>query len=288
MRWIVGLVSAAIALHASRAAATSCEEDAPVWQEGRASPLDAEDYPGAPEHLAVPLDATPWELAYCDSGEPAEPTCVIADGGDGIPLMTEDIGREFCARDFTDAVGDTSQSYLRRYIPPEPLTPGRTYTIECRRFNPQPGTFRVRDSDEPAAPPVAIEVTRSYFSRGDTEGCCGGRGDVLELDFSDMSPAYLAEGGYIEAVYPSGQHLAFIRPDGEHYVIPWVHGVIELTPVSASGVRGETLALDAREVDGDLVYIPCAVTGRRPTMALWLLAPLVWIGVHGRRRRRSA
>ena len=109
-----------------------------------------------------------------------------------------------------------------------------------------------------------------------------------EDDESRLRQLHGIVGGYIEAVFPGGQHLAFIRTEGEHFVLPYTTELIALTPVSASGERGETLVLDGDEVDGDLVYIPCDITGRRPGAALWLLMPLAWIYAMGRRRRRCA
>jgi hypothetical protein len=293
MRLIAPLLALAVAGIAARAAATSCYIPEPPWQDGAATPFDGDGFEDEADPVAVPLDAQPWERINCFSNTVIDPgvTCelVPADGAVPIPLTVEYVGTELCTDDPDAAVDDTYPAYIRRFIPPAPLIPGRDYRIDCSDGG--PGTFHVRDSDERAAPPTALELVDTYYQRNDDEGCCGGLGDVLQLEFSEMDPAYLEEGGYIEAVYPGGQTLAFVRPQGDRFILPPVDGIIALTPVSASGVRGETVALDAGEVDGDLVYIPCDIAshraGGRPGAALWLLAPIVLLAAQTRRRRRS-
>ena len=80
-------------------------------------------------------------------------------------------------------VEDTSNSVIRRFVPPMPLPPG-TYTIECQDPKAYPGTFEVREGDVPAAPVSPLELTESHRTRGDDGGCCTGLGDVIELRFA--------------------------------------------------------------------------------------------------------
>lgn len=285
MRLIYACLSLATLGIAARAAATSCALVEHPWESGSGGPLD-EGWGGPDEpEILVPVDAQLWQRVPCGPKEPAVTgTCELVDEAETtrVVVATEHVGAQFCE----DANGEryASRYYIRRFIPPAPLTPGEGYSIQCEDPRTFPGSFRVRDSEVAAALAPAIELASAFVSRGDDGGCCS-EGDRLELRFADMDPEYLREGGYIEAVYPGGQHLVFMRPEGDRFVLPGLYEVIELTPVSASGVRGQTLVLDAGEADGDLVYVPCDVSGRRPVHGLWLLAPLVWVYARARRRR---
>lgn len=293
MRLIFPLLTLAVAGIAARAAATSCLIDEPPWQDSEATPIAEFLVDGEPDVIAVPLDAQPWQRVNCYSDTTIDfaATCelVPADGAVPIAVDVEYVGTELCAEDSDAAVDDSRLYYVRRFVPSAPLIPGRAYEIDCS--DGAVGTFHVRDTDEPAARPTALELVDTYYRRNDDQGCCGGLGDVIELEFADMDPTFLRQGGYIEAVYPSGQVLVFVRPEDERFILPPVDGEIALTPVSASGARGETISLDAGEVDGDLVYIPCDIAGSRasarPGAALWLLAPILLLAAQTRRRRRS-
>ena len=110
------------------------------------------------------------------------------------------------------------------------------------------------------------------------------RTDALAVEGLDA--AYLAEGGYIEAVLTSGQRFVFGSYPGQ-IVVPAGDDHVTLTPVSAAGVRGKSIEINLDEIGGDLVYIPCSIATRTSPAALWLLAPFVWIFAHGKRRRRA-
>ncbi len=89
-----------------------------------------------------------------------------------------------------------------------------------------------------------------------------------------------------EVVYAGGWRYAVTRPlNGEFFVLPPTRDPFTLTPVAADGTRGETM--ETGEVDGDLVYLPCNAAVRPTPFAPWLLAPFVWMCVHGRRRRAA-
>jgi hypothetical protein len=192
-------------------------------------------------------------------------------------VTVELAGEEACAQDGAD-------SYIRRFVPDEPLVAGAQYTVACADGE---GSFaaQVRDDEVPAAPPTAISDVDVHYTRDD-EGCCGG-GDYVELRIGDTEAAYLGEGGYIELAYADGRRYAISRPRGgaEFYTLPPTHDEFTLTPVAADGTRGDTVATG--EVDGDLVYLPCNAAMRPTPFAPWLLAPFVWICVHGRRGRRA-
>lgn len=289
MRLTYAYLSLAILGVAARAAATSCLEEEAPWQDGGASPLGRGEPDEDPPDLRVPLDARPWEMVSCSSLEPAiTGRCELVDGDLRLAVAVEQDGAGFCERAYTERVDYTHPYYIRRFVPAMPLTPGRRYAIECQDPVEYPGVFEVRADDTPAAPAPPIVLASARFVRTDDGGCCGDGPDLLELRLDDMQPAYLAEGGYIEAVYPNGQRLALVRAQDDHFELPFTREVIELTPVSAAGVRGETLVYDTADADGDPVYIPCAISPRRPDAALWLLAPLGWIFAQRRRARRPA
>lgn len=289
MRLIYPCLSLLVAGFAVRAAATSCLYIEDPWQDPEASPLDGDDaLDGAPGvQVQVPVDASVWELVPCGPKEPAtRPRCEAIDAADArVPVTTTLVGDDYCQHPREDRVEYTHIFYLRHYTPTQPLTPGQTYTLECE--DAFPGSFTVRDTTTPAAEPTPIEVNRTWLRRGDDGGCCGSTGDVLELYVADRAPAFLAEGGYIEAKYPSGQHLVLGPTSDDHFSLPGAHSDIELTPVSASGVRGETLTIDGDDLYGEAVYIPCDIRGQRPTAALWLLLPLLALRVQTRRRRSA-
>ncbi|HEY0134303.1 MAG TPA: hypothetical protein VGB85_09490, partial [Nannocystis sp.] len=132
------------------------------------------------------------------------------------------------------------------------------------------------------AAPTALTLIEARYSRDDN-GCCG-HGDDIEIDLEGLDGAYLQEGGYIEATLASGQRFVF---DSDPIVVPAEADHVTLTPVSARGVRGESIEIDVSEIGGDLVYIPCSIGTRTPPAALWLLAPFAWIFAHGQRRRRA-
>ena len=280
MRLLVYGLSLAVLGIAARAEATSCAEVTPPWYDGYAGPLYTADQP-------LPVDGQPWQLVDCSSELVALDACELVDAeAQRTPVVVEQVGAEFCERPSRERVSDTSASFIRRFVPPAPLVAG-TYMIECEGRKGALGVFEIRETDSPAAPASPLVFTTTHLSRGDEGGCCTGFGDVVELRVAE-DPAYLDEGGYVEVKYPGGQHLALTHTEDGQFVLPWDQVVVELTPVSASGARGETLVLDLAEVDGDLAFVPCNVGGRPPSAALWLLAPLAWMYAQGRRRRRGA
>lgn len=259
------------------AAATSCyqeKEDTShnVWLE------DDED------EADVPVDAVLWQTPDCPYGHPPRvPACELVRYVDDEKVTSgftvELVGDEACARGSGEV--DGHDSYLRRFVPDEPLIAGAEYSVICA--DGEGGfTFTVRGDEEPAAPPEALTDVDVHYTRDD-EGCCGG-GDFVELRIGDLDAAYLGEGGYIEIVYAGGWRYGLTRPrNGEFFVLPPTRDPFTLTPVAADGTRGETARTG--EVDGDLVYLPCNAAVRPTPFAPWLLAPFVWMCVHGRRRR---
>ena len=266
---------------AGRAAATSCGE--PPWDYQIESSLGV--YGGG---VPVPTDAHPWTIGSCYGGPPAKPTgCVFLDQTEPLEIAAEVEGTDgsACNVDFYSLPGSASVNIIYTFVPAEPLTPAHVYRVEC---DGEPwGELEVRDNDTPAAAPAALEVVDTHYSR-DNNGCCGS-GDDIQIEIANAGEGYLAEGGYIDVGLSSGQRFAAGRDTV--IVVPPAEGIITLTPVSASGVRGETVEVDADEIGGDLVYIPCSIatraTGTSPA-ALWLLAPFAWIFAHGRRRRGVA
>jgi hypothetical protein len=281
MRLTLLVLGCAVYLAADRAAATSCL--ILPWDHEVGSVLLGDTFQdGYTEPVAVPLDAAPWRALHCYEAEvPPLSACEVVHGDDAegpaIAATVEVIGDEACA------LAGSYHKYLVRVVPAAPLSPGAPYFVRCAddRFL---GGFTVRDDGTPAAPPSALAVVDVHYTRGDDGGCCGRSGDVLELRIADTEAAYLREGGYIEVVYADGQHLAVVQPqNGEFYELPPTRDPITLTPVAADGVRGEVVVL--ADFAADRVYLACDVDQGRAPLALWLLAPLVWISAHGRRRR---
>ena len=274
------LLTTAVLAAAGRAAATSCGE-AP-WANGYLSPLEG----GITE---VPIDAHPWKLVSCHDG----PTTTLANcnfldeaSKDVISAAVEMTTTAACDAAYDELPGDTSANVIFTFTPATPLTPSHSYSLECEDniFGSYQGTVQVRGDATASAPPAALELIEARYSRDDN-GCCG-LGDDIEIDVEGLDAAYLAEGGYIEAVLTSGQRFVFGSYPGQ-IVVPAGDDHVTLTPVSAAGVRGKSIEINLDEIGGDLVYIPCSIATRTSPAALWLLAPFVWIFAHGKRRRRA-
>lgn len=277
-RLVPALLALAVLGGAGRAAATSCAP--PPWEQSYASPL-------VNDSVAVPVDAHPWQFHSCYDGSFSAPSdCQLVGTDDTVAVEVELAGTEGCELDYIDLLDATSQQYIRRLVPAAPLTPGERYRLECPDESSY-GEVVVRDDTAPSAPPPAIAVADAHYSR-DNNGCCGS-GDSLELRIDGLDDPAFDEGGIIEVTYPNGQIFAFAGlGDSDIIEVPPTEGTILLTPVAADGSRGETVELDAGEVTGDLVYIPCTVAARTPPAPLWLMAPFAWIIAHGRRRRGRA
>ena len=280
MRLPYVLLTLAVLAAAGRAAALSCSE--PPWDNEYSSPLENEG-------IAVPVDAHPWRIDSCYGGPPGKPEgCNFIDNEtqDAIAAEAGITSTAACDIEYYLLPGDSSAKVISTFVPAQPLTPSHSYRLLCSGddFDSYQGVVRVRDDDTPAAPPTALKLIEARYSRDDN-GCCG-HGDDIEIEVEGLDGAYLREGGYIEAVLSSGQRFAF-DGDDDLIVVPADEERVTLTPVSASGVRGESIEIDVGEIGGDLVYIPCSIGTSTPPAALWLLAPFAWIFAHGQRRRRA-
>ncbi|MDC0674533.1 hypothetical protein [Nannocystis radixulma] len=288
-RVLAGLACAALFVLPERpAAALSC--DGPPWEDEWSMPGSLHD-----STAEFPLDAQFWELRGCayDFAPPSE--CRLERGDDVIPVAVEVDGAEHCNVEPSYVGGDNFPDALVRYVPERPLLPERSYVLVCDANGPAPNdeqgqyTFvRSRLDPAPAAAPGSLDDIGLEFKRGD-EGCCES-GSYLDLRL-DLEQPWLLEGGYVEVLYDDGQVFAVREPDSNWssaIEMPPTKGGLELTPVAADGTRGETRRFDRGDYDRELIYTPCAVTGHASPLALWLFAPLLWIGTLGRRRRRAA
>lgn len=257
---------------AVRAGATSC---APPWGQlrGNFGPVRYS------EPREVPVDAWPWE--YADCGFELSDECVLRSGEQVVAVTVETTGRDGCETSAGGSLDGLYVGLVRQFVPDEPLAPGLTYTLECGDAYPEKYVM-TRTSTAASAPPGTLAIVGAEFRQGDP-GCCGG-GDYLEVQFAGMEEAYLEEGGYIEVVYPEGE-VGVIGGDGV-VEFPEIEGVFRFTPVAADGERGETIELDTDEAGKEAVFVPCSVDPRGGSRGLWLVAPLIWVGVQARRRRR--
>ncbi len=242
--------------------------------------------PLASEGREVSVDAVPWLVESCPyEGTPQLFDCTLVREGETIAVTSEIIGGEACGLSRDEAVADGT-SFMRRFVPATLLTPGASYELDCGgNENSFYRTLRVRGDETPAASPELAGVDARY-SRDDN-GCCG-HGDDIEVRVADSDAAFLREGGYLEVAYPNGQVFAYVEPEEDRFVIPATRGLVTITPISASGARGEAAEVDGGEIDGDLVYSACSVMARGAPAALYLVLPLLWICGHGARRRRSS
>lgn len=262
---IISVCAVVTALASRPAAALSCAGPPWAWQ------------PGSYEREGdFPVDTIWWEQRSCASLE--RPSgCRLTASGEMIPIEVEVVGEGACSLE--EDFGDSAMVIIH-YVPGEPLTPGRTYTFDCENEGPW-GDVTI--GSKPASAPGSLADVEARGIRSD-DGCCS-FGDYIELTV-DAEAAYLKEGGYVEAKYENGQVFALGVEAGDEVMrVPDTRGPLELTPVAADGTRGETRRFE--EVPRELVYLPCMVTERPSPLALWLVAPLLWIGAHGRRRRRA-
>jgi hypothetical protein len=265
--FIIAVCVVLTALASRPAAATSCA--GPPWERGSGS------YEGGG---LFPVDVVWWELRSCAFGIDRPGGCTLTASDATIAVDIELDGAEACGSedDF-----DTDANVVVRYVPSQPLAPDTTYVLDCESDG--PFEVSVAIGSAPAAAPGSPADAQVQGIRS-SEGCCS-YGDFIELTL-DTEAAYLQEGGYVEARYADGKVLALgLQDDPGVLVLPDTREPLELTPVAADGTRGETRRFE--EVPRELVYIPCTGTERPPPLALWMVAPLLWIGAHGRRRRRA-
>lgn len=286
-RVLAGLTCAALLVLPERpAAALSC--GGPAWESGWSMPGSLGD-PTA-EH---PIDAQFWELRSCAYDFVVPSGCRLERGDDVIPVAVEVDGAGHCNVDDSYVTRDNYPDAIVRYVPARSLMPNRTYVLACDVSGPEANdevgqntVVRSRLDPAPAAAPGSLDDLELAYKRGD-DGCCS-TGDYLELQL-DHEQTWLSEGGYVEVLYDDGQVFTVTGPNNGWGTIemPPTRGGLEFTPVAANGKRGETFRLDRGEYDRELVYMPCAVSGNASPLALWLLAPLLWIGTYGRRRRAA-
>lgn len=265
--FIIPICAVLTALASRPAAALSCF--GPPWERGTGS----YDRGGL-----FPADVVWWEQRSCAFGVDRPSGCTLTASDATIAVDIELVGAEACGSedDF-----DTDAHLVVHYVPSQPLASDTTYMLGCTSNG--PFAVSVEIGSEPAAAPGSLADAQVQGFRGDN-ACCG-YDDFIELTL-DTEAAYLQEGGYVEARYADGKVLALgLQDDPGVLLMPDTREPIELTPVAADGTRGETRRFE--EVPRELVYIPCTVTERPPPLALWMVAPLLWIGAHGRRRRRA-
>jgi hypothetical protein len=287
--WIVaGMACAALFVLPERpAAALSC--DGPPWEDEWSMPSSLRS-----PYTEFPIDAQFWELRGCAYDFVLPSGCRLERGDDVIPVAVEVDGAEHCNVEPSYVGGDNFPDALVRYVPERPLIPNRTYVLACDGNGPAPNdeqgehtVVRSRLDPAPAAAPGSLDDIGLEFKRGD-DGCCDA---ITYLDLRlDHEQPWLLEGGYVEVLYDDGQVFAVREPDPWSGTIemPPTKGGLEFTPVAADGTRGETRRFDRGDYHRELIYSPCAVIGDPSPLALWLSAPLLWIGTLGRRRRRAA
>ncbi|PCC72006.1 hypothetical protein SAMN02745121_08264 [Nannocystis exedens] len=287
-RALAGLTCAALFVLPERpAAALSC--DGPVWESDWSMPGSLRD-----PTTEFPVDVEFWELRSCAYSFEVPSGCRLERGDDVIPVAVEVDGADHCDVEPSYVSDGNYPDAIVRYVPERPMIPNRAYVLACDANGPQANdeqgeytVVRSRLDPAPAAAPGALDDIELEFKRGD-DGCCA-TGSYLELRLDHEQP-WLREGGYVEVLYDDGQVFAVDGPNSWSGAIemPPTEGGLDLTPVAADGTRGETLRLDRGDYDRELIYIPCAVSGGNASpLALWLLAPLLWIGAHGRRRRAA-
>ncbi|MDC0721612.1 hypothetical protein [Nannocystis bainbridge] len=284
-RLVAAMAGAALFVLPERpAAALSC--DSPPWEEGGATNLlDAA--------RQFPIDAQFWELRSCTYELDMPSNCRLERGDDVIPVDIDLDGADHCEVDPTYVGDGNNPDVIVRYVPTRSMIPNRAYVLACDTNGPpanndsfQHTVVRSRLDPEPAAAPGSLDDLVLEYKRGD-DGCCS-TGDWMELQL-DHEQTWLREGGYVEAMYDDGQVFVVNGPDpwSERIEMPPTNKGLALTPVAANGVRGETLRLERGDYDRELVYVACAFTRNPSPLALWLIAPLLWIGTLGRRRRRA-
>ncbi len=236
--------------------------------------------------LTVPVNGAPWQIMDCpDEGIPAPPTCELvrflgaAEEDQELSAVTvELVGGESCGLADEDLAGSIQHhKYIRRFTPQVPLLTGETYHARCDGHILY--SFAVRNDPAPASAPRLADPTVHPV---DGDSCCG-YGDGLELRVAEPEAAFIEEGGYIELAYSNGQRFAVNhRKRGDYFLVPPTDDTIALTPVGADGTRGDTI--EVTDTNSDQA---CNAAVRPTPLRLWLLAPLVWICVHRRRRASS-
>lgn len=226
----------------------------------------------------IPVDAHPWRLYSCELELDA---CILE--AEGFSGLADPIRLGSNCRAGADEVGFGE---LVEYVPREPLLAGTKYTMSCPGGILDETWIEFTVADAAASPPGEVILREVRIGRGTDGGCCPGGGDHLLVRLDELDAPYLLEGGRIELRYPTGEVYPISVSDEAELRLPLTAGPLEFTPVAANGVRGETVRLEPEEIgEREAVYIPCAVGGTRPDLALWLLAPLLWIA--GRRTRRA-
>ncbi len=267
-----GAVALALALLAGgRVSAYSCVESSWTGVGGRS--------PAVAGGSDFPVDIQPWALRECQA---APGTCTLV--GEG-----EEVDAEVVASPCTSEEYTTTYQVVR-LVPERLLTPGMTYETSCSfglhfgYIYEDPRPFQIRGSSTPARRP--IEVLGVDVDRRFSDGCCSD--DVfleVAIAFEGDAAGFFEEGGSVEVASDEGTYV--IASSVGPWALPETRGDLVVTPVSASGERGEPVTIDRRDVGGDVAYVPCSIGPGSKTMALWILVPVVLARV-GARRRRAA
>jgi hypothetical protein len=219
----------------------------------------------------APVDIRPWwRVDVCGDLDEELGSCSLVAPGHAVAVSLE--------------CGEES---IFRFVPEELLLPGRTYTLECAMGWFEPSRVTTRADTAPSSPPEVVAVASAVHLQDD-ETCCAW--EYVQLELAAEEPAFLREGGLIE-VRRDDEWIELVigapEPHADIGVEPGFER-LDLTPVAANGARGPTTTLTWDEVRRQPVYLACASTSGAPSLALWLLAPLLWIRAHGRRRRRCS
>lgn len=223
--------------------------------------------------IEVPIDALPWLQIHCQDRPSLATECRLVSEGQQIEVDFDLIGESAC--DLPNV-----ESMIVRFMPAQVLGPGRAYDLECTDFSPyvETLTLRTKEVDAPSSSPDALDLPQVHRIAAEN-GCCGW---VEHLEVAtDFDVPYLREGGYIEVAYPNGQILPLDPPRenfGARSWIPDSAGPLEFTPIAVDGTRGTTTRVEDQDIieDSDSA---CAVESGRSPSVLWLLTPIVYIGL---------
>lgn len=264
-RRLSGFIAGAAALIYSGSSAADIYE-CPVTMSVPPSPF---------EDLAVdvPADAAPWVVTYpCE--EPPKICEFVPERGGGAGTVAAELTSSTC----------TELHLLFSYLKASsPLQSGDAYWIRCDgRPVLLPRRFRVGEREIEAATLVDASVRREF-----SEGCCDTHLLAISAQIEGQTlEGFGAQGGLFRVDLGNAQTW-FAPPEAlDWWRFPDWEGEVTVTALSVQGEALGSVRVSPEEFSRDRVYIPCAVDLRgRPSLLLWLLAPLAWLRLSRRRRR---